>query len=878
MASGTRAPSTIVTVSLNGQTDFNIPFEYLARKFVVVTLLGIDRKVLTLNSDYRFVSKTVITLANPTPAGYTQLELRRVTSATERLVDFHDGSILRAYDLNLSQIQTLHVAEEARDLASDILGLNDDGDLDARGKRIVNLGDASSANGAASYGQLLELVSGVGAGDVASFQALKRSYAEAGWRLVAGSFELGGELQYSTDVLLQSSSGKAFAGPIGVIPAGYDPLSDSRFTDVSGSLLKHSIDEILKVGRVNETTVVGKDALPNVDNVRYSVAVGYRALASQQSGTSNTAIGVRALENTDGESSANNVAVGRYALQSNTTGFDNVAVGSSSLINNTSGKANTAVGRNSMVDTLTGRDNVAVGEGCMPRLKAAASNVAVGVNACQYTDEGGEGTAGLNTGVGAGSMRFNRLGKNNVAIGAAAMEGYKQGTLAVFTATVSGGGVTSVTVVKEGSGYTSTPNVNAAGGGGTGVRLTPTMVDDGTGNSTFKIASITITSSGSGYTTPPTVATSGGGIGDAGRLEGAPYNHSNNIAVGNRALDGILEGSENVALGRNAGKTIKNGSSNVIVGNDALTATDSTGVVAIGRNAGSKLTAAANSVIIGTNSVTTSTGSLSGVTSVGSEALRNVSAANNTAVGGFAGRSITTGTSNTVVGQGAMGSSSASTGNNNTVVGANSKTAGGVGYNNTVVGASALNTLSDGSDAGSVYNCSTLGFSATVSGSNQVQLGNSTSTTYVYGTVQNRSDARDKADVRDTVLGIEFILGLRPVDGCWDLREDYLEQYTEQVGTCWETGEPITETRTRALPKDGSHKRARMHHWFIAQEVKELCDSLGVDFGGYQDHTIKDGADVCSLGYDEFIPPAVRAIQQCWERLDSLERRVRALE
>ena len=155
MASGTRAPSTIVTVSLNGQTDFNIPFEYLARKFVVVTLLGIDRQVLTLNTDYRFVSKTVISLANPTPAGYTQLELRRETSATERLVDFHDGSILRAYDLNLSQIQTLHVAEEARDLTADTIGVNDEGNLDARNRRIVNLADAVNGRDAINLGQVI---------------------------------------------------------------------------------------------------------------------------------------------------------------------------------------------------------------------------------------------------------------------------------------------------------------------------------------------------------------------------------------------------------------------------------------------------------------------------------------------------------------------------------------------------------------------------------------------------------------------------------------------------------------------------------------------------------------------------------------------------
>lgn len=154
MTTGTRAPSTIVTINLSGQTDFNIPFEYLARKFVVVTLLGIDRKVLTLNTDYRFVSKTVISLANPTPAGYSQLELRRETSATERLVDFHDGSILRAYDLNLSQIQTLHVAEEARSNVSDAIGIDDNGNLDARNRNIVNLTGGTADTDAVNYGQL----------------------------------------------------------------------------------------------------------------------------------------------------------------------------------------------------------------------------------------------------------------------------------------------------------------------------------------------------------------------------------------------------------------------------------------------------------------------------------------------------------------------------------------------------------------------------------------------------------------------------------------------------------------------------------------------------------------------------------------------------
>ncbi|WP_419784748.1 phage tail fiber protein, partial [Leuconostoc pseudomesenteroides] len=84
-------------------------------------------------TDYRFATRTTISLTKAWgPAdGYTTIELRRVTSTTDRLVDFTDGSILRAYDLNVAQIQTMHVAEEARDLTTDTIGVNNDGHLDA---------------------------------------------------------------------------------------------------------------------------------------------------------------------------------------------------------------------------------------------------------------------------------------------------------------------------------------------------------------------------------------------------------------------------------------------------------------------------------------------------------------------------------------------------------------------------------------------------------------------------------------------------------------------------------------------------------------------------------------------------------------------------
>lgn len=148
--------STVRTYPLNGAVNFTITFEYLARKFVKVTLIGKDRKELVLNQDYRFTTKTQITTSRAWTAadGYNMIEIRRFTSASDRLVDFADGSILRAYDLNISQIQTLHVADEARDLTADTIGVNNDGNLDARGRRIVNLANAVDDSDAISFGQV----------------------------------------------------------------------------------------------------------------------------------------------------------------------------------------------------------------------------------------------------------------------------------------------------------------------------------------------------------------------------------------------------------------------------------------------------------------------------------------------------------------------------------------------------------------------------------------------------------------------------------------------------------------------------------------------------------------------------------------------------
>lgn len=158
------AITTVYTYPLNGsQQDFSVPFEYLARRFVSVTLIGTaGRRKLVLTTDFRFTSSTNIrtnTLWTPS-SGYSWIEVRRETSASDRLVDFTDGSILRASDMNVSQVQTLHVAEEARNAVTDTIGTDTNGNLDARGRRVVNLVDAVSDADSVTLGQVKAMGNG----------------------------------------------------------------------------------------------------------------------------------------------------------------------------------------------------------------------------------------------------------------------------------------------------------------------------------------------------------------------------------------------------------------------------------------------------------------------------------------------------------------------------------------------------------------------------------------------------------------------------------------------------------------------------------------------------------------------------------------------
>lgn len=147
--------STIANYQGNGSTtDFNVPFDYLAKKFVKVTVdsrekLGGDYGDTT--KDYFFVDKTTIRF-NTAPASGTEIIIRRYTSATDRIVSFKDASVLKAKDLDVSTIQTIHIAEEGRDIINDALIVDKEGNWDAKFRKITNVNDPENDQDAMTLG------------------------------------------------------------------------------------------------------------------------------------------------------------------------------------------------------------------------------------------------------------------------------------------------------------------------------------------------------------------------------------------------------------------------------------------------------------------------------------------------------------------------------------------------------------------------------------------------------------------------------------------------------------------------------------------------------------------------------------------------------
>jgi len=125
------------------------------------------------------------------------------------------------------------------------------------------------------------------------------------------------------------------------------------------------------------------------------------------------------------------------------------------------------------------------------------------------------------------------------------------------------------------------------------------------------------------------------------------------------------------------------------------------------------------------------------------------------------------------------------------------------------------------------------------------------------GTIQT-SDERDKCDIVDSPLGLNFINALRPV------------AYKFKVGKNEVSTNEDGDQVVNAIPGK------RQHFGLLAQQVRDVVGNT--DFGGWILTDTTDPDSPQGLRYDEFIAPMVKAIQEQQALITSLTARIAALE
>ena len=320
-------------------------------------------------------------------------------------------------------------------------------------------------------------------------------------------------------------------------------------------------------------------------------------------------------------------------------------------------------------------------------------------------------------------------------------------------------------------------------------------------------------------------------------------------AVGAYAMDAVTTGSSMTAIGYNALGQAVDGTANSALGHEALRyATSGSNLTAIGNKALEQVTTASNQTAVGSGAaryVTTATnitcvGYNAGhakqtgdsLTAVGNSCLRQATGNNNTAVGNNAGYGITTGQNNTAVGHYTQMLNNPT---DNTMVGhfAGYNTSGN---QNTGIGQGALNACS-----GNNNTCLGVGANPSSSTSgNQVTLGNSSINNLRCAdtSISSLSDRRDKTDIIDLPVGLDFINKVRAVRFKW-------------------------QTREGVATKDGTIRGG-----FIAQELQDVMTDFDAS---WLDLVQDENPEKLEAKQGKLLPVMVKAIQELSAKVTALE-------
>ena len=303
----------------------------------------------------------------------------------------------------------------------------------------------------------------------------------------------------------------------------------------------------------------------------------------------------------------------------------------------------------------------------------------------------------------------------------------------------------------------------------------------------------------------------------------------NNVAIGHDAGKAITSGSNNVAIGLEALSLNATGTDAVAIGNLAARGSTGSGIVAIGYWA-MKSNSTGGDVAIGYASMYSNSTGTNNV-AVGAYALRsNLNGNKNIAIGYYA-LNVSTASNNTAVGD--LASFSITTGVQNTSLGSNAGRGGTTGSNNTCIGYYAT------PPAGNTSNSFTLGNNSVTNLRCNDQ------------TITALSDVRDKTNIENIPVGLDYIKAMRPVMFDWNRRPKINEDGDEIINEVY---------------------IGRKDFGFIAQELDTLQETFG-----YSDHTRlvhKDNPDAWEADPMKTYPILIKAVQELAAQVAELQSRV----
>ena len=561
------------------------------------------------------------------------------------------------------------------------------------------------------------------------------------------------------------------------------------------------------LGAGAESVLIGHQTGYSLSNGSYNTCVGFKNLNAATGGHFNTSMGFAALNRYEGDE---NTAIGAYAAHYATTatrttavgmqagfqistGDENTMVGFRAGQNINTGEYNVGLGSLAMLASTTATFNVALGRTALYQLTTGTSNIGIGYDAFQAIT-----TNSYNTGVG-GSVGTFQTGSYNTSMGYFSNYGVSGGSTGSYNTTMG---------YYAGYGNRGENNtfLGALAGrfNSTGTRNT-IVGSQAADNATITGSHNTALGFGAAHNISSGVHNVS--IGDSSFFTG---NANYNIAIGSETLY-YTTGASNVAIGHQAGHSNTSGASNNYIGyqagKDGTTCTDNN---FMGYNAGENVTTGSSNIGIGTavfQSLTTSSGNIAfGFAALGGATMTGTG--RNIAIGDAAGYNV-------------------SNGQNNILIGWN---------------------------AGRTGSQSPQSMGGVASGSNQIHIGNESHTNalvQVSWTVN--SDARDKTDVKDLDLGLDFIDSLRPVTYRWDKRS----QYEDRKPT-------------------GEHKESKLEVGLIAQEVIEQENKAGYNFEDETNLFSWESEDKNKVGlqYEKLVPALINSIKELKQEIENLKSQI----